>query len=54
MKEYTIKVYDNGYKSWYLNGRDLSEQEFNKRTESCNNKVVIIDGVSYTLVKNKN
>ena len=25
--------YTNGYKAWYLNGENLTEQEFNKRTQ---------------------
>ena len=45
--------YSDGSKHWYLNDTKLSEQEFKKRTKSCNNKVVIIDGVEYTLVKTK-
>ena len=37
----------NGDKFWYLNGKHLTEQEFNDRGK-CN-KVVTIDGVDYEL-----
>ena len=39
----------NGNKYWYLNGKLHSEEEFNKREDSCNNKVVEIDGKKYKL-----
>ena len=71
-KEYKVKVYENGAKCWYLdgkchredgpaieyangdkcwylNGKRLSEEEFNKQRNSCNNKVVEIDGKKYRL-----
>jgi hypothetical protein len=30
MIEYTVKVSDDGSKEWYLNGKQLSEKEFNE------------------------
>ena len=42
--------YANGEKYWYLKGEQLTEAEFNKRTTSCNGKVVEIDGKKYKLV----
>ena len=42
--------YANGDKYWYLDGEKLTEAEFNKRTTSCNGKVVEIDGKKYKLV----
>ena len=75
MIEYTVKVYANGDKAWYLddklhcehgpaiedadgdkgwclNGKYLTEVEFNKRmNKSCSGKVVEIDGVKYKLVE---
>ena len=42
----------DGNKSWYLNGEQLTEPEFNIRnSESCSGKVVEIEGVKYKLVK---
>tara|TARA_R110000772_G_scaffold89304_2_gene185125 strand:- start:13892 stop:14068 length:177 start_codon:yes stop_codon:yes gene_type:complete len=29
--EYTVKVYPNGTKRWYLNDKQLTEAEFNRR-----------------------
>jgi hypothetical protein len=26
--------YSNGYKAWYLNGEELTEEEFNNRTQT--------------------
>ena len=43
----------NGTKDWYLNGKLLTEQEFNdemnNRNNSCEGKVVEIDGKKYKL-----
>ena len=45
----------DGYKSWYLNGNPLTESEFNNRKNAkspkntCNGKIVVIDGKSYEL-----
>ena len=41
----------DGYKSWYLNGTMLTEAEFMKRTNSCNGKIVEIDGKKYKLTE---
>ena len=42
----------NGIKYWYLNGKELSEQEFLARTKpaTCEDKIVEIDGKKYKLV----
>ena len=49
-KTYNVKVFANGTKQWHLNGKALSEAEFNKKTKKpCNNKVVEIDGIKYRL-----
>jgi hypothetical protein len=39
----------NGTKEWWINGKHLTEAEFNARTKSCNGKVVEIDGKKYKL-----
>jgi hypothetical protein len=41
----------NGRKYWYLNGKELTEKEFlsRKRGNSCDGKIVEIDGVRYQL-----
>ncbi len=42
----------DGYKAWYLNGKELTEAEFNKRmSKPCSGKVVEIEGVKYRLVE---
>ena len=41
--------YDDGGKYWYLNGEELSEVEFNARVQSCEGKIVEIDGKKYKL-----
>jgi hypothetical protein len=45
------REYASGGKFWYLNGKQLTEEEFNKKTNqpSCNDKVVEIDGKKYRL-----
>jgi hypothetical protein len=43
--------YADGDKSWYINGELLTETEFNQRTQSCNNKIVEIDGKKYKLTQ---
>jgi len=72
--EYTVKVWANGDKEWYLNdklhredgpavewasgtkrwylnGKQLTEEEFNERTNKpCVSKVVTIEGIEYKLV----
>ena len=42
-------IHANGDQYWYLNGKDLTEQEFNKRNRPCVGKVVVVDGIEYTL-----
>ena len=39
----------NGTKYWYLNGKHLSEQEFNAKKQTCNGRIVEIDGKKYQL-----
>ncbi len=39
------------YKSWYINGKKLSEEEFNARKNSCNGKVIEVDGKKYRLTR---
>lgn len=43
--------YANGDKYWYIEGKRLSEAEFNSRvkSETCDGKVVEIDGIKYQL-----
>jgi hypothetical protein len=45
--------YSNGFTEWYLNGIQLTEEEFNKRTNLCtiDNKIVVIDGKNYKLME---
>jgi len=46
--------YANGEKLWYLNGVGLTESDFNakqKKHESCDGKLVEIDGKKYRLVE---
>ena len=45
--------YDAGTKSWYIEGKEMTEAEFLKRTKAkalCEDKVVEVDGVRYKLV----
>ena len=41
----------NGYKYWYLNGIRLTEEEHRVKTnpDSCEGKMVTVDGVKYKL-----
>lgn len=39
----------NGKRYWYIDGKRLTEEEFNARTNSCNGKIVTIDGKKYRL-----
>jgi len=44
----------DGEKYWYLNGVELAEADFNakqKKPESCDGKLVEIDGKKYRLVE---
>ncbi len=42
--------YASGYKYWYLDGKSLTEKEFNNQTNSCEGRIVEIDGKKYKLV----
>ena len=42
--------YANGSKYWYLNGRELTQGDFNKRHNSCEGKIVEFEGKKYKLV----
>jgi len=41
----------NGTKSWWIDGKHLSEEEFHQRTNSCNGKIIEVDGKKYKLVE---
>jgi len=41
----------NKYKAWYIKGKELSEEDFNKRVNGCKGKIVEIDGVKYRLTQ---
>ena len=44
----------DGYKAWWVNGKLMTEKEFNEYTKpkpTCEGKVVEVDGVKYRLVK---
>ena len=43
--------YANGTKEWYLNGEQLTEEEFNRQSQSCDGKIVTIDGKEYKLTE---
>jgi hypothetical protein len=45
--------YANGDKEWWINNKQLTQEEFNKQTHksTCENRTVIIDGITYKLVK---
>ena len=47
--EYKVVVTDDGSQYWYLNDIELTEQEFNNRNRPCVGKVVVVDGIEYTL-----
>ena len=42
--------YSDGSKEWYLNGKKYTEEEFKKKTENCDGRIVEIDGKKYKLV----
>ena len=42
--------YSNGTKRWYLDGKELTEEQFNKTKNTCENKIVEIDGKKYKLI----
>jgi len=41
--------YSTGHKEWWINGIEMSEQEFKLKKNSCDGKIVEIDGVTYVL-----
>jgi hypothetical protein len=41
----------DGDKYYYINDEELTEEEFNSRTRTCEGKIVEIDGVKYKLSK---
>ena len=45
--------HDNGDKFWFLNNKNLTEDEFNQRMNptSCSGKIVEIDGKKYRLTE---
>jgi len=45
--------YADGTKSWYLNGKELTKEEWKQQTnkESCNGKIVEVEGKKYRLTK---
>ena len=49
--------YADGSKAWYLNGKEYSEEQWKKeiakRKNSCNGKIVEIDGKKYKLIEEK-
>jgi hypothetical protein len=45
--------YGDGTKEWYIDGKELSEEKFNARKNSCNGKIVEIDGKKYKLTELK-
>ena len=45
------REWENGDKVYYINHKLLTEEEFNSRTKTCENKVIEIDGVKYKLSK---
>ena len=51
MIEYTVKVWTNGTKKWYLDGKEVTEEEHKRLTSkaTCEGKVVEIDGIKYEL-----
>jgi hypothetical protein len=46
MIEYTVRVYPNGTKFWYLNGEELTEEEINRRMNPPTSKIKIGDKVT--------
>ena len=43
----------NGHREWWIKGKQLTEEKFNRQTKktTCENKTVVIDGITYKLVK---
>ena len=51
MIEYTVRVNADGTKFWYLNGKNVTEQEWKDKVSkpSYDGREVEIDGVTYVL-----
>ena len=48
--------YSNGqlaYESYYIDGKELTKEKFENRNQSCNGKVIKIEGKKYKLVEEK-
>ena len=43
--------YANGTKSWYLNGKEYTETEFNKKTGKGCPETITINGTKYQKIK---
>jgi len=43
--------WSDGCKRWYINGKEFTEEEFDKQVDGCEGKVVEIDGVKYKLTQ---
>lgn len=43
----------SGDREWRIKGKQLTEEKFNRQTKktTCENKTVVIDGITYKLVK---
>ena len=51
---YEVRVYPNGTKGWWIEGKQYSEQAFNQKVKeltspTCNGKMVEIEGKKYRL-----
>jgi hypothetical protein len=44
------REFTDGTKYWYIEGKRLSEQEFNDRNNSCEGKIVEVEGKKYKLI----
>jgi hypothetical protein len=42
-------IWPNGTQEWWINGKNITEDEFNNRKNSCDGKIVEIDGKKYKL-----
>ena len=42
---------EDGSKYWCINGNRLTEEEFNARKNSCNGKIIEVDGKKYKLME---
>jgi len=44
-------IYPDGTQYWYINGKHLTEKQFNDRKQSMDGKEITIDGITYILKK---